>query len=219
MAAFALKRCTCHSVELLFPARECYPPTGECIQVSGRGTNTALTTVCCPILAKVSPLPVGGEVGGPKFTLQGTNISPQNGILKMIFLFPRWDMLTPWRVTPLISEWKNEKKWLVFRGPCCGWDFGCWSGVVVHPPRKPSPGNFQLAGSYTKNPTGCLIGLLKMVLGKLWWFTNLEKTELTGLPLLSYLLGARVVWGRYNLTRWFIIIPMKLCRMSSPIYP
>ena len=31
-------------------------------------------------------------------TLQGTNISTQNGILKMIFLFPRWDMLIPWRV-------------------------------------------------------------------------------------------------------------------------
>ena len=33
-----------------------------------------------------------------KTTLQGTNISPKNGILKMIFLFPRWDMLIPWRV-------------------------------------------------------------------------------------------------------------------------
>ena len=33
-------------------------------------------------------------------TLQGTNISPKNGILKMMFLFPRWDMLVPWRVTP-----------------------------------------------------------------------------------------------------------------------
>ena len=32
-----------------------------------------------------------------RYTLQGTNIS-QNGILKMIFLFPRWDMLIPWRV-------------------------------------------------------------------------------------------------------------------------
>ena len=29
-------------------------------------------------------------------TLQGINISPKNGILKMIFLFPRWDMLVPW---------------------------------------------------------------------------------------------------------------------------
>ena len=32
------------------------------------------------------------------YTLQGTNISPQNGILKMIFLFPRRDMLISWRV-------------------------------------------------------------------------------------------------------------------------
>ena len=32
------------------------------------------------------------------YTLQGTNISPKNCILKMIFLFPRWDMLIPWRV-------------------------------------------------------------------------------------------------------------------------
>ena len=36
-------------------------------------------------------------------TLQGTNISPQNGILKMIFLFPRWDMLIPWRATTIFS--------------------------------------------------------------------------------------------------------------------
>ena len=33
-----------------------------------------------------------------EITLQGTNISPKNGILKIIFLFPRWDMLVPWRV-------------------------------------------------------------------------------------------------------------------------
>ena len=31
-------------------------------------------------------------------TLQGTNISPKHGILKMIFLFPRWDMLVSRRV-------------------------------------------------------------------------------------------------------------------------
>ena len=31
-------------------------------------------------------------------TLQETNISPKNAILKMMFLFPRWDMLIPWRV-------------------------------------------------------------------------------------------------------------------------
>ena len=33
-----------------------------------------------------------------RVTLLGTNISPKNGILKMIFPFPRWDMLVPWRV-------------------------------------------------------------------------------------------------------------------------
>ena len=37
------------------------------------------------------------------YTLQGTNISPKNGILKMIFLFPRWDMLVFWRVYIYIS--------------------------------------------------------------------------------------------------------------------
>ena len=39
-----------------------------------------------------------GEVKQLEVTLQGTNISPKNGILKMIFLFPRWDMLIPRRV-------------------------------------------------------------------------------------------------------------------------
>ena len=34
-----------------------------------------------------------------KITLQGTNISSLKGILKMMFLFPRWDMLVPWRVS------------------------------------------------------------------------------------------------------------------------
>ena len=34
-------------------------------------------------------------------TLQGTNVSHQNSLLKMIFLFPRWDMLIPWRAVYL----------------------------------------------------------------------------------------------------------------------
>ena len=38
-------------------------------------------------------------------TLQGTNISPKNGILKLIFLFPRWDMLIPWRVLHFTNIW------------------------------------------------------------------------------------------------------------------
>ena len=32
-------------------------------------------------------------------TLLGANISPEKSILKMIFLFPRWDMLVPWSVS------------------------------------------------------------------------------------------------------------------------
>jgi len=31
-------------------------------------------------------------------TLLETNISPPKALLKMMFLFPRWDMLVPWRV-------------------------------------------------------------------------------------------------------------------------
>ena len=38
------------------------------------------------------------NASGVMNTIQGTNISPKNGILKMIFPFPRWDMLIPRRV-------------------------------------------------------------------------------------------------------------------------
>ena len=55
-------------------------------------------------------------------TLQGTNISPQNGILKMIFLFPRWDMLIPARV--LTCSWyfshpvyKYLSNWIIIISP------------------------------------------------------------------------------------------------------
>jgi len=43
-------------------------------------------------------------IGSVGYTLLGTNISPEKSILKMIlliFLFPRWDMLIAWRVTPI----------------------------------------------------------------------------------------------------------------------
>ena len=36
-------------------------------------------------------------------TLQGTNISHPKALLKMIFLFSRWDMLVPWRVYIVVS--------------------------------------------------------------------------------------------------------------------
>ena len=58
-----------------------------------------------------------------KFTLQGTNISPKNGILKMIFLFPRWDMLVPWRVSQMqidIPYIRRIWEW------CCLYIFATW---------------------------------------------------------------------------------------------
>ena len=36
-------------------------------------------------------------------TLLGTNISPEKSILKMMFLFPRWDTLISWRVSTYIE--------------------------------------------------------------------------------------------------------------------
>ena len=62
-------------------------------------------------------------------TLQGTNISPKNGILKMIFLFhlfPRWDMLVPWRVSHFVAlgdvvlfrlAWWTSTVWLAPASP------------------------------------------------------------------------------------------------------
>ena len=35
------------------------------------------------------------------YTLQGINISHPKALLKMIFLFQRWDMFVSWRVTPI----------------------------------------------------------------------------------------------------------------------
>ena len=52
-------------------------------------------------------------------TVQGTNISPKNGILKMIFLFPRWDMLIPWRVAFLEGQPYQVLCW--FFGECRYW--------------------------------------------------------------------------------------------------
>ena len=57
-------------------------------------------------------------------TLQGTNTPPpkKNGILKMIFLFPRWDMLIPWRVLVIICRFlcvANERHFSHFYAELC----------------------------------------------------------------------------------------------------
>ena len=48
------------------------------------------------LLKKV--LQLVGQDWSIEFTLLGTNISLSKAVLKMSFLFPRWDMLIPWRV-------------------------------------------------------------------------------------------------------------------------
>jgi len=56
----------------------------------------------------------------PPTILQGTNISPKNGILKMIFLFPRWDMLIPCRVDDETISFLDSMYLAInfFRGRC-----------------------------------------------------------------------------------------------------
>ena len=88
--------------------------------------------------------------GWKKITLQGTNISPKNGILKMIFLFPRWDMLILWRVftknhdktSSKSKTWTREKKTKTtsqgsFKSlgcagiPCCPWKISKHTSTLV----------------------------------------------------------------------------------------
>ena len=52
----------------------------------------------------IHSLTTSRNVGNWLITLQGTNISPKNGILKLIFLFLKWDMLISWRVI-LYNRW------------------------------------------------------------------------------------------------------------------
>ena len=70
---------------------------------------TATADFFWSLQTKVCPGDVVGSLWKKLYTLQGTNISPKNGILKMIFLFLRWDMLIPWRVclNPVAVEIHN----------------------------------------------------------------------------------------------------------------
>ena len=119
---------------------------------------------------------------GLQFTLQETNISPKNGILKMIFLFPRWDMLIPWRVP------KNpiEKKTFSFPGRP-----GCITGAMgFGVPRKITSGSWaqKTSVSHTIHGTGIFtyIWLIFMVnVGKYtihgWYgFYQLRGVEIFG---------------------------------------
>ena len=69
-----------------------------------------------PLLQQTCPASLVGSFPQGRGTLQGTNISPKNRILKMIFLFPRWDMLVPWRV---YIKQKSLKPSRVSHCVCC----------------------------------------------------------------------------------------------------
>ena len=53
-----------------------------------------------------------------KSTLLGTNISLSKAVLKMSFLFPRWDMIIPWRVSFWYLSWEPFLIWAVTIDPC-----------------------------------------------------------------------------------------------------
>ena len=72
-------------------------------------------------LVKVSLQYVGTVVIYFSTTLQETNISPKNGILKMIFLLPRWDMLIPWRVYTVSPSTTFFHLWRRYRGFSVPW--------------------------------------------------------------------------------------------------
>ena len=60
------------------------------------------------IEGKLLPETIAASWPQKKSTLLGTNISPEKSILKMIFLFPRWDMLISWRVVFQPSNFRCE---------------------------------------------------------------------------------------------------------------
>ena len=57
--------------------------------------------------------PTFPTVEGKKLPSRELTYPPKNGILKMIFLFARWDMLIPWRVNQMIP-----KLYKTLAGPC-----------------------------------------------------------------------------------------------------
>ena len=142
--------CSIDFLGSLFSAPQQPPGCGGCGGPCGPGGGP-----CGPPMGCGGPGGPGGDsdqkngrvVLGGWFitTLQGTNISPKNGILKMTFLFPRWDMLISWRVfitaslqkttlpetnsshlkmdgwKRIVSFWDGSLKWLLLGGPLGTW--------------------------------------------------------------------------------------------------
>ena len=63
------------------------------------------------------------HVSLPDSTPLGTNISLSKAVLKMSFVFPRWDMLIPWRVLKFQGDQRPNHPSLAFKEPDCGTKF------------------------------------------------------------------------------------------------
>ena len=83
------------------------PPWGKPLGVVQKGATSSTTTGATSTsrwfwgvksMDEIIAWGVAQTPGNKVGTLQGTNISLKNGILKMIFRFPRWDMLILRRV-------------------------------------------------------------------------------------------------------------------------
>ena len=73
---------------------------GSYVNVDGCKGNKQIETT----LSKIEFIPSVKLNRAPENTLLGTNISSEKSILKMIFLFPRWDMLISWRVNWCLGD-------------------------------------------------------------------------------------------------------------------
>ena len=101
---------------------------------------------CCPYTLKTTPIytipPIVVDVrnGSPEAILPGDygrrvgyppgndHISPEKSILKMMFLFPRWDMLVPSRV--FVSD-ETRYWWFFWRTSMCRPWWWIWSQMPV----------------------------------------------------------------------------------------
>ena len=97
-------------------------------------------------------------------TIQGTNISPKNGILKMICLFPRWDMLIPWRRPPSA---KAAICWHLPRLAEARKPVDVAPGAAEKPPIRNAPGNE--AGDERR---GLVFFFPKMGMSLVWWWVE-----------------------------------------------
>ena len=106
-------------------------------------------------------------------TWEFPNVSPVKCWIILFWVRPRVFVKANER-----SEGKWDEKWNTVHK---GFETWPWGGWVVFPWDSCDENSF---------------------LAKLWYFTNLDFPEIKGCPFLNYILGAQVVWGRYNLTRY-----------------